>query len=173
MEALKEHTIPFTGLKDGRHEFEFMLDEPFFKTMADEEIMGGDAVAEVALDKTPTMLVTNIHVKGTVRVHCDHCGALLDQAIDGSQRQIFQLHGEVNGEPEDDELITLDSHAHSINLTHYIYECLRLALPARRVHAPGQCDPAAEEALGRLAVEHEHVPDPRWDALKELKNKRP
>ena len=173
MEALKDYTIPFIGLKDGRHDFQFVLGRPFFEAMSDEDIMGGEAMADVVLDKTPTLLVVNIHVKGSVSVPCDHCNAPLDQVVDGHQQQIFQLHGEVTGEPDDDELTVLDAHAHSINLTHYIYECLRLALPARRVHVPGACDPEAEAALGRLAVEHEHVPDPRWDALKELKNKRP
>jgi uncharacterized metal-binding protein YceD (DUF177 family) len=41
------------------------------------------------------------------------------------------------------------------------------------VHPAGQCDPEVENALGNLTVEHEHVPDPRWDALKQLKTKRP
>ena len=30
-----------------------------------------------------------------------------------------------------------------------------------------------EQALGKLSVEHDPVPDPRWEALNKLKNKRP
>ena len=89
--------------------------------------------------------------------------------VDGQQRQIFQLHGDTD--LDDEELVTLDPKTHSIHLTHYLYECLRLALPARHVHEPGQCDPEVEAALGKLATEHEPAPDPRWEALKQLKNK--
>ena len=171
MEALKEHTIQFTGLKDGQHKFQFELGHDFFVAAAEEELHGGAVNVEVTLDQTPTLLVTHIRTQGTVDTICDHCGGELALEVAGDQRQIFQLVGEP--QEDDDELVTLDPKDHSINLTHYIYECLRLALPARRVHAQGACDPEADAALGKFSVEHEPVPDPRWDALKQLKHKRP
>ncbi|MBK8500060.1 MAG: DUF177 domain-containing protein [Flavobacteriales bacterium] len=172
MEALKEHSIPFTGLKDGQHRFDFVLGQEFFDAAHEEELTGGQAQVVVTLDKTPTLLVAGIHVEGTVATTCDRCNSSLDLPVTGEQQQIFQLHGEAD--PDDDEVVVLAPQEHSINLSHYIYECLRLALPARRVHPPGQCDPEVEAVLGHLAVDHAenlHVPDPRWDALKQLKNK--
>lgn len=171
LEALQEHTIPFTGLKDGEHLFEFELGDKFFQAAHEEEVEGGSVKASVRMDKSATMLVVNMHLEGSVIVRCDHCNAPLDQHIKGSQRQIFQLHGD--GSMDDDELVTLDERAHSINLSHYLFECLRLALPARRVHPEGACDPEVDAALGRLSREHEPVPDPRWDVLQQLKTKRP
>lgn len=171
MDPLKDHTIPFTGLKDGSHAFTFQLGPDFFAAVGDEEFEGGDVAVQVRLDKTSTMLVTNIHVEGPVQVRCDHCNATMDLVLKGDQRQIFQLHGDPS--EDDDELVTLDPSAHSINLTHYIYECLRLALPARKVHPAGQCDPEVEKVLGALTQEQEHAPDPRWSALDQLKTKRP
>jgi uncharacterized protein len=169
VEALADHTIAFSGLKDGQHTFEWTLGQDFFQAAHEEEFQGGDVRVLVTLDKTTTLLVANIRANGTVSTTCDRCAALFNMPLTGEQRQIFQLHGE--DDPEDDELVTLDAKAHSINLTHYIYECLRLALPARHVHPEGQCDPEVDEVLSRHAVEHEPVPDPRWDALKNLKNK--
>ena len=168
MEALKEHTIPFTGLKDGQHRFEFELGKAFFDAAGEEEFQGGAVKAEVTLDKTPTMLVAHLHVAGTVGTTCDHCNSPVQLPVQGEQRQIFQLHGEAD--MDDDELVTLDPKAHSINLTHYLYECLRLALPARRVHAPGECDPEVDAVFKKLTVEHQPVPDPRWDVLNKLKS---
>ena len=40
------------------------------------------------------------------------------------------------------------------------------------VHAPGECDPDVVRVLSEGTGEHVQAPDPRWDALKELKNKR-
>lgn len=171
LEALQEHTIPFTGLKDGEHVFEFDLGAPFFEAAHEDEFEGGSVKTTVRMDKSATMLVVNMHLEGFVTVRCDHCNAPLDQRVNGDQRQIFQLHGDDSA--DDDELVTLDERAHSINLTHYFFECLRLSLPARHVHPEGGCDPDVDAALGRLALEHEPVPDPRWEVLKQLKTKRP
>ncbi|MEO8591271.1 MAG: DUF177 domain-containing protein [Flavobacteriales bacterium] len=171
MDPLKEYDIPFTGLKDGEHEFQFELGQAFFEATGEEEFEGGRVQATVKLDKSATMLVTNIHMEGPVALRCDHCDGPLEFMLKGDQRQIFRLTDQE--EYDDDELVSVDPHAHSVNLTHYLYECLRLAVPARHVHATGQCDPEVEQALGRLAIEHEPVPDPRWEALEQLKNKRP
>lgn len=171
MEALAEYTIAFTGLKDGQHQIDWELDQAFFDAAHEEEFQGGSIRVKLTLDKSAVLLVANLHVEGTVSTTCDHCAAPLDLPVEGDQRQIFQLHGDPD--QDDEELVVLDPKAHSINLTHYIYECLRLALPARHVHAPGQCDPEVEAALGNLRVENEPVPDPRWDALNQLKQQRP
>jgi uncharacterized metal-binding protein YceD (DUF177 family) len=128
--------------------------------------------AKVTLDKSEHMLVCNIHVDGFIVLPCDHCNAPMQQAVKGDQRQIFKLTGEDGS--EDEELVELGIHATEINLTHYFFECISLHLPIRHVHPKGQCDPEVEAAMDRIQVEHEaeHGPDPRWDALKALKNKK-
>lgn len=167
MVALDEHTINFTGLKDGEHEFRFDLDKRFFDRTGDEDLDGGTLAALVTLDKRGNLMVANIHLEGSVEVLCDHCNAPLSLSTSGDQRQIFQLNAEED--LDDDELVGLDAHAHSINLSHYFYECLRLALPARRLHPPGSCDPEVEAVLDKLRVDETPAPDPRWEALNQLK----
>jgi uncharacterized protein len=171
MDALKEHTIAFSGLKDGAHAFQFQLGEAFFSAAGEEEMEGGEVLVDVALDKSTTLLVVDLHAKGTVDLRCDHCNAPLAFALEGSQKQIFRLTGEE--QYDDGELVSLEAGAHSVNLTHYIYECLRLALPIRHVHAPGECDPEVEQVLERLRVAQEPMPDPRWGVLDQLKNQQP
>ena len=83
MEALKEHNIPFTGLKDGQHQFQFELGKAFFDATGEEEFHGGDMHVDVTLDKTPTMLVNHIQVDGTVGTTCDHCNGALDLRVKG------------------------------------------------------------------------------------------
>lgn len=169
MEALAEHTIAFTGLKDGVHDFDFVLDDPFFAATGMEEFRGGRVNAHVTLDKSISLLVVNIHVDGHVDMLCDHCNGPMQQPVKGDQRQIFKLTEETD--LDDDELVGVDPQANSINLTHYLFECVSLHLPIRHVHPPGQCDPEVDQALAKIQVEHEPVPDPRWEALKALKNK--
>ncbi len=168
MEALAEHTIIFTGLKDGSHSFNYKLGADFFKACGEEEFLGGAVDVQVALDKNSHLLVATIHVDGTVDMLCDHCNALMHQRVQGDQRQIFKLTGEE--ESDEDELVGLDPRAHEINLTHYIYECITLHLPIRHVHSAGECDPAVTDALDNVLVNHE--PDPRWAKLNELKKNK-
>lgn len=169
MEALEQHTIVFTGLKDGVHDFDFVLGDDFFAATGVEEYLGGQVKAHVTLDKSSHLLVTNIHVDGDVNMLCDHCNGPMRQPVKGEQRQIFKLTEE--SETDDDELVSVDPHASTINLTHYLFECISLHLPIRHVHPPGQCDPEVDQALAKIQVEHEHEPDPRWDVLKDLQNK--
>lgn len=168
MEALPEHTIPFSGLDDGTHEFDFGLGREFFTSTGVEEFLGGEATVHVTLEKNPYLLVTLIHVDGHIDMLCDHCNAPMQQPINGDQRQIFKLTEE--NETDDDELVSIDPNAHEINLTHYIFECISLHLPIRHVHPVGECDPEVVGALEKVQV-HEPTPDPRWAVLKDLKNK--
>lgn len=171
MEALREHTIQFSGLKDGAHAFDFILSTDFFHATGMEEFeLGGAVNAHVDLDKSEHLLVANIHVEGYVTMPCDHCNAPMRQPVNGDQRQIFKLTSETG--IEDEELVALDLHASEVNLTHYLFECITLHLPIRHVHPPGQCDPEVDSALDQIKVEHHPGPDPRWDALKALKEKK-
>lgn len=169
MEALAEHTIAFNGLNDGRHAFEFTLEDAFLEATGVEDFLGGNVHAQVELDKSTHLLVTNITVDGHIRMLCDRCNAPMDQPVQGTQRQIFKLSEEE--ESDDDELVSIDPNAHEINLTHYLFECISLHLPIRHVHPEGQCDPEVEDALEKVQVHHEANPDPRWSVLKDLKTK--
>lgn len=169
MEPLREHTLAFTGLKDGQHEFDFVLGSAFFAATGVEDFIDGEGTVHVVLDKNDHLLVANLHVDARITMLCDHCNNPMQQHVEGDQRQIFKPSDGPGG--DDDELVGLDPSAHEINLTHYIFECISLHLPARHVHPPGQCDPEVEGALAKVQVHGEAAPDPRWSALDQLKKK--
>ena len=171
MEAQKDHTIQFNGLKDGTHPFTFSLGEAFFTASNDEEWVGGAVVATVRLDKAPAMLVVHLRTQGEVFLNCDHCNSRMSFPIEGEQRQVFNLTGREQFE-EDDDVIGLDPDDQEINLTHYFYECIRLALPIRRVHPEGQCDPDVDKALTERITDRGPSADPRWEVLNTLKKQR-
>ena len=170
VEALKEHTIEFAGLKDGLHDFRFTLDDAFFAAAEDEEIHGGACEAEVQLDKNPNLLVADLRVNGAVRLDCDHCNAPMDQPVEARLRQVYHLNGRQQFDGDDD-VIGLDPSDHAIHLSHPLYECIRLALPARRVHPKGGCDPAVDAILNGQHASPSGE-DPRWSALNALKDNR-
>lgn len=169
MKPHSEHTIEFGGLKDGLHTFEWTVGDAFFKEHEESEFEHGNVNVLVTMDKSVTMLVVNITAEGAVKVACDHCNAPLDFPVKGAQRQIFQLN--TTEDFDDEEVVGLDASVNSVDLGQYIHECIGLALPIRRVHPAGQCDPEVDSALANYGPGHEeaHDPDPRWDALRKLK----
>jgi uncharacterized metal-binding protein YceD (DUF177 family) len=171
MEALNEHSIVFTGLKDGTHTYRFELGDAFFALTSEEAFEGGRVVADVRVDKRGQLLVVEMDPRGTVATRCHRCDGPLDQPVEGTQRQIFHLDSEEDF--DDEELVALPPGTTEVNLTHYFYECIRLSLPARTVHAEGQCDPDVEAALAKHLSEEASDPDPRWAVLQRLKNQKP
>lgn len=169
MKTQSEHIIDFAGLKDGQHMWSWEVGDAFFKEQGEQEFEHGKVGVSVTMDKSAHMLVVNIRTVGAVELACDHCNGLLDFPLEGSQRQIFQLNSAE--EFDDEEMTSLDAAVHTIDLGPYIHECINLALPIRRVHTAGECDPEVDSALANYGPGHEeaHDPDPRWDALRKLK----
>jgi uncharacterized metal-binding protein YceD (DUF177 family) len=164
MFSLAEHSIAFEGLKEQLYHYDYRLGQAFFEAMANDDLPAGDIHVDVELDKRSTMLVAEIAMKGSVNVLCDRCNADANIPVEGRLRQIFKLSEKESY--DDEEVIALGSNEHEINLTGSMYECLLLALPARRVHEVGNCDPAVVSLLDEDSEEGEKKIDPRWNALR-------
>jgi len=166
MNQSREHLIRFAGLKDGLHEFEFQIDMEFFGSFHDEEVLDSDIVAVLTLNKKPEMLELLIQVHGTMHVECDRCSNDLELNIDGQQRQVFKV-GE-REQYDNEEIHTISPNEYEIATAGFIYECIKLAVPLRRVHKKKNCDPVAIAALEEVSTKDEPNSDPRWEASKAL-----
>jgi len=68
---LKEFDIPFSGLKLGKHHFEYQIDKAFFDSFDYDEFNASGVHVDVILDKMSTVMELEMHAKGTVNVACD------------------------------------------------------------------------------------------------------
>lgn len=173
MARKKEFEIPFSGLKQGQHQFEYKIDNTFFESFGYTEFHNADIAVDVTLNKTLTMLEFEMHGKGTVNVDCDLTNEAYDQKVEGSLDLVVKFGEAFND--EDDELLIIPYGEHQVNIGQYIYEMLVLAVPQKRVH-PGVLDGSLEsETLKKLRElgpdmdrNENKENDPRWDALKKL-----
>ncbi len=177
LRALKQFSIPFTGLKIGKHEFEFDLDNGFFDAFEYSLIKNGTLKATVALDKQETMLILQIHILGTVKLDCDKCLAEFNAPLEIKERQIVKFADD-DTESDDLEIIVLNKKESSIDISAILYELISVSVPFIKVceeNGDGQqCD---QEMIARLedlsnGKEKEvekNDEDPRWAALKKLK----
>jgi len=175
LKALKQFSIPFTGLKLGKHQFDFEIDKSFFDAFEHSLVKDGALKATVDLDKQETMLILGFHIEGTIKLNCDKCLSDFDQPIELNERQIVKFAEEAEGEEEDLEIIILPRKETAIDVSELIYEFITVAVPfINKCEQAGQsCDEQMLDTLNKLQAgneeQEEQIDDPRWEALKKLK----
>lgn len=173
MKVLDEFKIPFTGLRQGIHYFDFEIDNKFFGCFEDSEITNGKLKVKAELDRKSVLLIFNLKVIGKVTLPCDRCGDDFEMKIKGELQIIAKLN--TDDQDAESEVIYLGPKDTEVDLSHSIYEMIVLAIPYQRAHPDGKCN---KEALGRIKLfssakeKKTEVLDPRWDALKQLKFKK-
>jgi uncharacterized metal-binding protein YceD (DUF177 family) len=169
----KEFNIPFSGLKQGKHNFNYQIENTFFDSFGYDEFNATNINLDVVLNKTSTMMEVDLEASGTVNVDCDITSEPYDQAVGGDLHLVVKFGEEYND--ENDEILILPHNEHQLNIAQYVYEMLVLAVPQKRIH-PGIEDGTLEsEVLDRLKElqpkekrSDKEESDPRWDELKKL-----
>lgn len=172
MGGLRQYAIPFKGLKEGKHDFNFVVDNSFFEQFESSEVKKGVVYVLVELIKHSQFLELQFDIKGKITVNCDRC---LETFVTGiaNQARLYIRFGEKTLEQSDDLLILAHSE-HEVQLDQLIYEYIHLALPIQRIHPEidgmSGCNPEMVEKLNaHNADDPENASeDPRWEKLKEL-----
>lgn len=169
MHELKKYSIPFEGLKQGEHEFEYLVDHKFFEAFKNPEFEDGKVKVKVLLNKQESMLLLHFDIQGYININCDRCWEEMEYPIESNDKLIVKFGNE--GEKTGDEIIFLSDTEFEINIAQPVYDFINLALPVRRVHKEGDCNKAAIEKLEALKLKskNQEQTDPRWDKLAQLK----
>jgi uncharacterized protein len=165
--------IPISGLRDGRHLYDFEIGNKFFEEFEESEIKEANLSAGIELDKRSSHFDLIIKIKGVVRICCDRCLEMFLQPINCENRLLVKF-----GKKWDDtnpDIITIPADENELDLKQYLYEFIHLALPIQRVHPgdkPGKnfCNPDMLKKLNQHILNKEKENDPRWDELKKLIN---
>lgn len=171
MKPLAEYSISFSGLKIGQHDFEYTLEDAFFQEFAQADFRNANVHLDVVLDKRDTMLTFDFTFEGKVETDCDRCGDPLKLQVKGSNHLIVKF-GEEEFE-QTDEIVVIHESEHQLNIAQYAYEYIVLSMPHKRVHEEGYCNATVLAKLEEHSIDEQDdsETDPRWAALKQLKNK--
>lgn len=179
MKSLQEYKIPFTGLKSGKHQFDFDIDGRFFNEFEYSLVKDGKLKVELELDKQETMLILQFAIKGEIFSNCDFCLSDFPTQVEVNERQIVKFFDDANLEDNTEEIIVLGKNVHEVDVSQLIYEYINLAVPLfNRCEEVGEtqwCDKEVIEKLKSLSSgspkeEENNDADPRWAALKNIKN---
>jgi len=180
VDRLRDYSIPFKGLKEGKHLFNYEIGEGFFELFEQPLIEKGDVKAEVELNKSSALLTLTFRVDGNVETVCDNCLEALTLHVE-NESLMYVKFGIEYDEPTE-EIIVLPHEEHEINVAQLIYEFICVALPIRHVHPEDEngnvtCNTEMLDQLNNYLVEEgteeeqDDDIDPRWAALKNLVDK--
>ncbi|MCQ2370062.1 MAG: DUF177 domain-containing protein [Paludibacteraceae bacterium] len=156
------------------HTESFKIGNEFFATDDKQEIEGGDLSVSVTAKRLGEGFSLDISLKGKVTVLCDRCLNPLDIEIEATDSvRVKDFDGM---EYDDDDLLVMQVAETGVDLEWRIYEMASLALPMQKVHKDGECDKKMTDILngyadtGKESKDSDDI-DPRWDALKALKDR--
>ncbi len=173
MDKLRNYDVSFSGLKIGKHEFRFEIDKTFFQLFdTEQEFTNPRIEVHVSLDKHTTFLEFEIRIKGLVELVCDITNDNFDYPIENEIKILVNFGEEYDDSNED--VITIPSTDHAFNVAHLIYENVMLSIPMKKI-SPNVSDEDLQ-ILDQFSPkeieenEEEHESDPRWDALRKLRD---
>jgi uncharacterized metal-binding protein YceD (DUF177 family) len=171
MNSQSFYSIAFKGLSQGKHIFEYEIDDKFFAEFVGGVVDEGKVKVRITLEKQSSLMILWFDVEGTVHVQCDRCLEMYDQPIKGLER-IFVKFGEKDY-IEGDEVIWVSTNDYQLNVAQLIYEFIGLAIPIKRVHPDDKdgnstCDPDMIEKLGKYIVREGEENRTVWNDLKKL-----
>ncbi|MDY3529957.1 DUF177 domain-containing protein [Riemerella anatipestifer] len=179
MDKFRKYDIVFSGLKNGKHQFEFEIDKEFFNLFnADIDFSEPKVLSSVLLEKHTTFLEFCVKVSGEVCLICDVSGDDFPYEIEHELNVLVKF-----GESYDDsneEVITIPSNDYHFNVAQLIYEAVILSVPMKKISPKVEGNEEYEallekyspKVLGELEEDKSKEDiDPRWQALSKLKNK--
>lgn len=176
MKTLKSYSIPFKGLKLGKHEFVFDITDAFFNEFEYSLVKKGTLTCKVDLEKQETLMILHFDIQGVIDRNCDRCLAGFPESISLQERQIVKF-GEDEADNEEDEIMVLNRNEHELDLSGLIYEYINVSVPLISIcNDEGNtpfCDQEMLETLQKLSASNEekeeNSTDPRWNVLKNIK----
>ena len=171
METLPEYVLPFVGLKNGKHTFEFDIDTTFFNAFEFNEFNQPAVKVKLLFDKKHGLMNLSFIAQGIVGLTCDVSNEIFPYQINTSLDWIVKFGDEYDD--DNDEFLILPHGSYQVNVAQPIYEMIVLAVPVKKLHpgvVDGTLDSALLKKLEELQPKEEKLDnnDPRWDKLKDL-----
>lgn len=173
MDKFRNYDVAFSGLKNGKHQFKFEIDNAFFELFeTEQEFSKPRIVADVLLEKHTTFLEFWIKTSGDVELVCDITNEPFDFPIENEIKVLVKF-GE-KYDDSDEDVITIPQHDFAFNVAQLIYEDVMLSIPMKKI-SPKVSDEdldILEKFSPKIEEEtKEQESNPIWDALKKLKDK--
>ena len=187
MGKFNSYKLNLKSLPVGASEQSFLLNNEFFANIGAEDIQKGKLKADLAINADTTSFDLNFTIEGIAVVSCDRCLDDMELPVATTGHLVVKFGKEFA--EEGDDIIIIPEEEGNINLAWFLYEFVALSIPMKHVHMPGKCNKEMSAKLKKHSAksdedndsldidnfiaddssEEAETTDPRWDALKDLK----
>ncbi len=192
---MASHKLPLKSLSIGVQEFNYHLDAAFFNDVEATDVRDADVEAHVKVDrKDDEIYQLSFEFSGEITIPCDRCLDDMRLPIDTTYNLTVKEGEEYDD--SDDQVLVIPGHWRELDLTPLMRDTVLLTIPIMHAHPDGECN---EQMLNRLeqmravnitdddqlhngpeGITSETTTnkssddaddiDPRWAALKKLKD---
>ena len=157
----------------------YRLGADFFPDDEPAEVIAADIEVEAVIArKSECDYELSLTCSGTLSIPCDRCLDPMVHAVDTTYHLNIRQEGELLDDSRDTVLLVPESWR-ELDVEPLVRDTILLTIPIMHTHAPGECNAAMmaqlDEHHASLDEETESdnndaAVDPRWDALRKLKN---
>lgn len=176
MKVANQYIIPFRGLDEGEHKFDFLIGKKFFEENSALNVEEGVLSAAVVLNRKSSFLELEFKLIGNIRLQCDRCLDDFDFFVDISNLLYVKFTDEM--EDPDENVIFIQPSEDSLDLNQYFFDSIGLSIPIQKAHpidenGESTCNEEMLNVLDAHSSEQEDNTndssiDPRWSKLKDL-----
>lgn len=180
MKYHREFEIPWFGLKEGIHEFQYQITDKVIEELGHEhpDFENMDAAVNLKFDKQNGFFQLHFDINGKVDVPCDRCGDVFSMPLWDEFDLIVKLTADQDDDEAQDEdeadIVFIPRSETVLDVSDWVYEFVLLSMPMQHIHpdlANGKsgCNPEALKLLEKLSGEEE-TKKTLWSGLDKFKN---
>ncbi|MFM7079444.1 MAG: YceD family protein, partial [Bacteroidota bacterium] len=95
------YSIPFAGLAEGSHRFEYEIGDSFFERFEHAVVHHAQVHVDLDFNKSPSVLTLVFHFKGFIALSCDRCLDDFNMPLDFQQTLMVRFGDEAREESDD------------------------------------------------------------------------
>ncbi|MDD3320535.1 MAG: DUF177 domain-containing protein [Paludibacter sp.] len=137
MSKFEQYNIVLKDISTEIHNFEFDLDDVYFKKIDSPEVQKGKVKAKVSVKKILSIYELNFQLDGTIIIPCDRCLDDMELTIRYKEKLQVKFGSTFS---EEDEIVIVPESDGGINIAWFLYEFIVLNIPIKHVHAAGECN---------------------------------
>lgn len=171
----EEFVVRLSVIALGKHCYSIICNKSFFEISEMKELVDGEVKVQIEMEKGENMLNFLFHFCGNVEVACERCLDTFTLPLHFTEFLVVNLVPFVEADFDNSENVwQIQEKAHELDLFHFLYESIKLALPPQLAHLnTSECNPEMLKKLAQLAPKKNEnndktETDPRWNALKNL-----
>lgn len=168
MRKYSDLIINYEGLKNGKHEYSWEIEEDFFGIAEELDFSNLKIKVNAILQKEENMMFFEFNHAGTVDFSCDLCLEELTFNVEGENKLIIHFGEEETG--DGDTMITISRSEYEFDVSSFLHDYIMISLPWKRECAMvgKECNPEMIQKMEEFQNKPTNESDPRWDTLKKL-----